>query len=605
MDGSFSLAQRWLRRIGSEGLHLLVVFLLLVPALYAFFCILSFGQDHSIRAFLAFCAGLGRDADGRPILPELGRGLRISCVLIGGSLVVSIPISVLVGWWGSVNVKASGLKVLLTVVSSVPAVALGYMFYLWSKSLVFPVLTLALSDLVLSVMSSHVMKEMSAELRRSYVRTAIAKGVAPVRHYWRRLVVEVICVTKSRIAYLIGGTVVIERVFSLRGLGNMAVLAVKRSPPDVTVILWICLISVLSVYILNLCETLLRDALIPSPLTDEAPLRLRDRLAGAWRFWTSSFRSLIAGLGSLAKLRPQSAIRNPQSKIPNAVPWRPFRTSALRVRLAALWRFSAINRAKIVLGVFLWLAALAAFLCVVAAGLLSATGILGATSTGQDALGATLLAGRRLILPVLIGVVIPIVLGVVFGSYAGYFPRSLVGRMVGYFMDVLEAMPKLVLVMTFAVVVRADALYLYKVIPFMGLTFTPLIYDHVRKRVEYLQRMNFVETERALGASTFRIVFLHILYNNCRSIISVHGVHLLGQIVLLDAAFDYLGLAQPEHYTWGALFYNAFSDWLMGGETNLWAFLAPLLAILMSVLSLITLSEGLDAVLEPPVQEAA
>ena len=70
--------------------------------------------------------------------------------------------------------------------------------------------------------------------------------------------------------------------------------------------------------------------------------------------------------------------------------------------------------------------------------------------------------------------------------------------------------------------------------------------------------------------------------------------------------FRFLVLLVPTVLAlWGALFYNAFSDWLMGGETNLWAFLAPLLAILMSVLALITLSDGLDAVLEPPVQEAA
>jgi peptide/nickel transport system permease protein len=173
-------------------------------------------------------------------------------------------------------------------------------------------------------------------------------------------------------------------------------------------------------------------------------------------------------------------------------------------------------------------------------------------------------------------------------------------------MNLLDAMPKLVLVMIFAVEVRADdPFYLYKIIPFMGFTFTPIIYDHVRKRVEYLQRMNFVETERALGAGSFRIVFLHILFNNCRSIVSVHGVHLLGQIVLLDAAFDYLGLAQPEHYTWGALFNNSLREAFMGGEANAWAYLAPLLAILLCVLALTTLSDGLDALLEPHMQEAA
>jgi peptide/nickel transport system permease protein len=273
------------------------------------------------------------------------------------------------------------------------------------------------------------------------------------------------------------------------------------------------------------------------------------------------------------------------------------------MRLSGFLSDSGANRVKFALGVVLWGAALAAVAGLLLARPLSATGILGATCTGQDILGATLLAGRRLLLPVLLGAMIPILLGLALGAYAGYFRFSLLSRAIEYAMGFLEAMPKLVLVMIAAVIVETDALYLYKVVPFMGLTFTPIIYDHVRKRVEYLQRMNFVETERALGARPSRILFYHILFNNCRSIVSVHGVHLLGQIVLLDAAFDYLGLAQPEHYTWGALFYNSIYDWFLGAEANPWAFLAPLAAIILSVCALTTLSDGLDAILRAPAQE--
>ncbi len=604
MEYGSSLAHRLARRAGLEILHLLVIVLLLIPALYLFFYVLSFGQDHSLSSFLKFCAGMWRDAEGREILPQLGRGLGLSLLLIAGSLAISIPLSVAVGWWGSINVKASGLKALLTVVSSVPAFAFAYVFQQFSNALFFPILTLAISDLMLSVAASHVMKEMSVEVRRNYVRTAVAKGVSPLRHYWRRLVVEILCVTKSRIAYLIGGTVVVERIFSLRGLGNMAVLAVKRTPPDLSILLWICLISVLAVYVLNLFEALARDALMPSPIEEEVRPGIAERgrppgrQASFWGGLARLFRPVLprhphgAILGE--PVRPAAAAQRRRRCVPRNV----------QVRLEEMLSSSPLNQAKFVLGVMIWLAALAGLLAVLAAGFLSATEALGRTATGQDALGMTLLAGQRLLLPVLLGVLIPIVLGVILGAYGGYFRYSLLSRAIKYAMDLLDAMPKLVLVMMFAVMVSGGAFYLYKVIPFMGFTFTPLIYEHVRKKVEYLQRMNFVETERALGAGTPRILFLHILYNNCRSIISVHGVHLLGQIVLLDAAFDYLGLAQPEHYTWGALFYNSIYDALMGGEANPWAYLAPLGAILLSVLALTTLSDGLAAILEPPLQEA-
>ena len=602
MDGSHSLTQRLARRIGREALHLLVVVLLLIPALYLFFCVLAFGEDHSIPGFLARFL---HDSKGQDVFPQLWRGLGVTSKLIFGSLAISIPISVAVGWWGSVNPRAGGLKVFLTMVSSIPAFAPAYVFYQYSKSLFLAVLSLALCDLMLSIAASHVLKEISLELRRNYVRTAVAKGVSPLKHYWRRLVVEVLCVTKSRIAYLIGGTVVVERIFSLRGLGNMAWEAVKEPVPDVTKVFWVCLISVIFVYLLDLCEALLRDALMPTPLTDDTVPGFRERVAAVWAWLVRLFRP--HRLPACAETDPPACPKNPRSPATAALSLRPLKGSVLVLRLKALLSYSAMNRVKFFFGLVLWFVAFLGLLGLILAGPLSATGLLGAvTSTNEDVLGLTLLAGRRLLLPALIGVMIPIVLGVTLGACGGYFPHSLLNKAVALLMNLLDAMPKLVLVMIFAVEVRADdPFYLYKIIPFMGFTFTPIIYDHVRKRVEYLQRMNFVETERALGAGSFRIVFLHILFNNCRSIVSVHGVHLLGQIVLLDAAFDYLGLAQPEHYTWGALFNNSLREAFMGGEANAWAYLAPLLAILLCVLALTTLSDGLDALLEPHMQEAA
>jgi len=363
---------------------------------------------------------------------------------------------------------------------------------------------------------------------------------------------------------------------------------------------------VIFVYLLNLCEALLRDALMPAPLSDETSPGFRERLAAVWVRLARLFRPRRRPITFGAPAVPPT-VRDPENgPSPRAPrPSRVLQNSEFLLRLRGLLSYSPINREKFLLGAVLWSVAFAALLAVLAAGPLSKTGLFGATWTGEDVLGLSLLAGRRLLLPVLIGVVIPIVLGVTLGACGGYYPHSLLNKAVAQLMSLLDAMPKLILVLIFAAEVRADdPFYLYKVIPFMGFTFTPLIYDHVRKRVEYLQRMNFVETERALGAGSFRIVFFHILFNNCRSIVTVHGVHLLGQIVLLDAAFDYLGMAQPEHYTWGALFKNALSDVFMGGEPNAAAYLVPLLAIVLCVLALITLSDALDTLLEPSAQEA-
>jgi peptide/nickel transport system permease protein len=62
-------------------------------------------------------------------------------------------------------------------------------------------------------------------LRQDFVRTARAKGLGEQVVLWRHVVknslIPVITVFGNQFAFLIGGTVVVERIFGIRGLGNL------------------------------------------------------------------------------------------------------------------------------------------------------------------------------------------------------------------------------------------------------------------------------------------------------------------------------------------------------------------------------------------------
>jgi len=67
-------------------------------------------------------------------------------------------------------------------------------------------------------------------LPQAYIRVARAKGAAPrvviFRHALRNALVPVLTIIGIQAGYLLGGSVVIEEVFSLNGLGRLVLRAI-------------------------------------------------------------------------------------------------------------------------------------------------------------------------------------------------------------------------------------------------------------------------------------------------------------------------------------------------------------------------------------------
>lgn len=95
---------------------------------------------------------------------------------------------------------------------------------------ILPVLVLAVGEMAIF---SRVMRSSMLEvLGRDYVRTATAKGLPPhlvvVRHAMRNALLPVITVIGFRIAFLLSGTIIIETVFAVPGIGRLFTDSVFR-----------------------------------------------------------------------------------------------------------------------------------------------------------------------------------------------------------------------------------------------------------------------------------------------------------------------------------------------------------------------------------------
>lgn len=121
-----------------------------------------------------------------------------------------------------------------------------------SRNLILPVLTL--SAIYMAYIARLTRAGMLEVLRSDYIRTARAKGLTETQVVWRHAMrgglLPVVSFTGPALALLISGTVVVERIFAMPGLGNYFINAnLNRDEP---LILGIVAFTSMAVLIFNL-----------------------------------------------------------------------------------------------------------------------------------------------------------------------------------------------------------------------------------------------------------------------------------------------------------------------------------------------------------------
>lgn len=103
-----------------------------------------------------------------------------------------------------------------------------------SRNLILPVLTL--SAIYMAFIARLTRAGMLEVLRSDYIRTARAKGLSEkdvvIKHALRGGLMPVVSYTGPALAFLLTGTIVVERIFALPGLGNYFIQAsLNRDEP--------------------------------------------------------------------------------------------------------------------------------------------------------------------------------------------------------------------------------------------------------------------------------------------------------------------------------------------------------------------------------------
>ena len=125
--------------------------------------------------------------------------------------------------------------------------------------------SVALAWFVMPVLARLTRAGMLEALGADYIRTARAKGLPRhmiiVKHALRNAILPVVSVAMVQLGYLMGGSIVVESVFALNGVGLLAWNAIQRS--DYPVVQGIVIIVAALFVLLNLCADLINGALDP------------------------------------------------------------------------------------------------------------------------------------------------------------------------------------------------------------------------------------------------------------------------------------------------------------------------------------------------------
>jgi len=154
------------------------------------------------------------------------------------------------------------------------------------------------------------------------------------------------------------------------------------------------------------------------------------------------------------------------------------------------------------------------------------------TPLGTDGLGRCVLSriiyGSRVSLSAgFVAVGIAMVLGITFGVIAGYYGGwidSLIMRIV----DIMFAFPALLLAIVIVAVIGTG---LEKAMVAIGIVYTPQMARIIRSSVLYIKQMEYIEVQKAIGSSDWRIIFRHIIPNSIAPVI-VYGTLMLATAIL-------------------------------------------------------------------------
>lgn len=215
----------------------------------------------------------------------------------------------------------------------------------------------------------------------------------------------------------------------------------------------------------------------------------------------------------------------------------------------------------------------------------------GTDDAGRDLLVRCLIGGRISLTVGLLATLTSVTLGIVWGATAGF-----VGGKVDAFMmrivDMMYAIPYLLIAILLVTILgREFYLVVLTITVFSWMDMARV----VRGQTLSLRSREYVEAARAIGVSTPRIIFSHIV-PNLLGVVVIYTTVTVPGVILTESVLSFLGLGIQEPMTsWGVL----IQDGAKTMEATPWILLFPAALLSITLYCFNFIGDGLRDALDP------
>ena len=221
--------------------------------------------------------------------------------------------------------------------------------------------------------------------------------------------------------------------------------------------------------------------------------------------------------------------------------------------------------------------------------------VLGTDELGRDHLSRLLYGGRISLGIGAAAAVLSLGIGIIVGVCAGFY-GGIADDLINWFMITLNSIPGLYLLIIITTLLSPAPLTLVLIFGMLGWTGTTRL---VRAETYSIKEREYIIAARAMGASNWRIMFIHII-PNIFSLLIITLSQAIGGLILAESSLSFLGFGvQPPTPTWG----NMLSGGLEYARKAPHLVYLPGLLITTTVFCLYLIGDGLRDAFDPKIAD--
>jgi len=221
--------------------------------------------------------------------------------------------------------------------------------------------------------------------------------------------------------------------------------------------------------------------------------------------------------------------------------------------------------------------------------------VLGTDRLGRDILSRIIMGARISLSISAMAIICGGLLGTTLGILAGYW-GGWVDILVMRTADATLAFPSILIALVFSITVGPG---FWVVVAVLGFILWARYARLVRGEVLSIKEREYVALARVAGASTMRIIVIHILPNVVNSLVVLSTLQ-VGWAIVVEAALSFLGAGiPPPTPTWGGM----IADGRRFVDTLWWISFFPGIAIMLVVLAFNSFGDWLRDVLDPKLSQ--